>query len=295
MHPSFEQFVAALRDPEQRAGIGLSISEEDASTLLTRADWATDYYSRWIALFPAAAAEPEPEPAPPAPPAVAPEPAVVPAAAVPAAVVPAAFVPAAEAPAATPTTSPFGPPPGAAPTASGYGAVDTQSWAPPPRRKLSAARIAVITVLSLVALSVLAGVLNEVLVVTRTSATTPGKTPAAAAPSPSASTDGKADPVVFHGLTQTEYDFLEAALAPQGHTLEQVVAQGADDAALHEIAVNAESSMGKTCRDGEALDNGFDNAAFRASFLAGYESAQKATPEQATKVYDTLAAYCAAH
>lgn len=56
MHPSFEQFLGALRDPSQRAAIGLSIDDADAAALLTREDWATDYYDRWLALFPATTA-----------------------------------------------------------------------------------------------------------------------------------------------------------------------------------------------------------------------------------------------
>jgi len=56
MHPSFEQFVSALRDPSQRAAIGLSIGDADAAALLTRQDWAIDYYHQWLAMFPASAA-----------------------------------------------------------------------------------------------------------------------------------------------------------------------------------------------------------------------------------------------
>ena len=261
MHPSFEQFVAALRDPAQRPGIRLSISDEDAGTLLTRADWANDYYSRWIALFPAAAVVP----------------------------------------AATPTPS-YGPPPSAAPApAYGLAAADAPAWAAAPRRKLpSAARIAIIAVVTIAALWAVAGIINVVQATTRVSATTIATGPGAAT-SPSSGTGSgsgsgtQGDPVVFHGLTQTEYDLIEAVLAPQGHTLEQAVAQGADDAALQRIEISAESSMAKTCSDGEALDNGFGNATFRASFIAGYEVAQKATPAQAAQVYDSLAAFCDNH
>jgi hypothetical protein len=265
MHPSFDQFVVALRDPAQRAGIGLSISDDDASTLLTNANWANDYYARWIALFP---------------------PAVV----APAAVAPAFTPPAPPAPA----PSPFGPPPTAVATqAPAVAMADTP--APNPRRRLPApARIAIITVLGLVALSIVAGLIGEVAAVTRTP--TAAKTHAAVTPaSPGASAGVQNDPVVFHGLRQTEYNLLEAVLAPQGHSLEEAVSQGADDAHLQLLATNALSAMAKTCTDGEALDQGFDNAAFRASFIAAYESAQKSTSAQATKVYDTLAAYCAAH
>ena len=53
MHPSFEQFVSALQEPEQRAAIRLAISDSDAAALLTRDDWIREYYAQWIALFPA--------------------------------------------------------------------------------------------------------------------------------------------------------------------------------------------------------------------------------------------------
>ena len=261
MHPSFEQFVAALREPAQRPGIRLSISDEDAAALLTRADWANDYYSRWIALFPAAA--------------------VVPAAA--------------------PTPS-FGPPPNALPSvapapAFNLAAADAPVWAAAPRRRLtSPARIAIIAVITIAALWAVAGVVNLALAATHTAATAIVNAPrTATTPSSGASSGTQDDPVVFHGLTQTEYDLIEAVLAPQGHTLEQAVAQGADDAELQGIAVSTESSTAKTCSDGKALDNGFENATFRASFIAGYEVAQKATPEQAAAVYDSLAAYCDNH
>ncbi|MEO7722129.1 MAG: hypothetical protein ABIS08_09465 [Pseudolysinimonas sp.] len=261
MHPSFEQFVAALRDPAQRPGIGLSISDEDASTLLTNATWANDYYGRWIALFPTVVAAPAPSPAPA--PVPSPSPAQSP--------------------------SPFGPPPSVA--------ADAQVWAALPKRTLPApARIAIITVLTLVALSVVAGVINGVRAVTRAPQATSATAPAGVAPpSSGASASGQGDPVVFHGLTQTEYDLLEAVLAPKGETLEQAVAQGADDAQLQRVAVNAESSMAKTCREGEAIDNGFHNVTYRAAFLATYVATQKVTPAQAVVVYDAVAAYCDAH
>ena len=57
MHPSFEQFVAALRAPEQRGSIRLAISDEDAASLMSRDDWARDYYAQWIGMFPAEPAE----------------------------------------------------------------------------------------------------------------------------------------------------------------------------------------------------------------------------------------------
>lgn len=60
MHPSFEQFVAALRDPSQRPAIGLVIGDADAASLLTNQDWAMDYFHKWLALFPAATAATQP-------------------------------------------------------------------------------------------------------------------------------------------------------------------------------------------------------------------------------------------
>jgi hypothetical protein len=52
MHPSFEQFDAALRTPERRAAIRLTITDADAASLLTRDDWAHEYYSQWVGMFP---------------------------------------------------------------------------------------------------------------------------------------------------------------------------------------------------------------------------------------------------
>lgn len=92
MHPSYEQFVAALHDPSQRAAIGLSISDPEAAALLTRQDWATDYYHQWLAMFPAAgAANPVAVPGP---------------------------------------TSDFGPPPSAGPTVAPFATTTTQFGAP---------------------------------------------------------------------------------------------------------------------------------------------------------------------
>ena len=54
MHPSFEQFDAALRTPERRAAIRLTITDADATSLLTRDDWVHEYYSQWIGMFPPA-------------------------------------------------------------------------------------------------------------------------------------------------------------------------------------------------------------------------------------------------
>lgn len=288
MHPSFEQFVAALRDPAQRPGIGLSISDEDAAALLTNATWANDYYARWIELFPPAT----PEPALVATPA--------PAALVPAASVPAAF--AAVEPAAPTSSSPFGsspfgpPPSGPSTQASPYATADTLDWAAPRRRSTSPARIAIIAVLTVVTLAIIAGVINEVVAVTRAPAVTAAHTPATVAPpSPDPTTAASNDPIVFHGLTQTEYDLMEAILAPQGHSLEEAVAQGTNDAKLHQLAISTQAETAKSCTDGESLPNGFDDANFRAAFIAGYESTQKATAEQSAAVYDALAAYCDAH
>jgi hypothetical protein len=56
MHPSFVQFVDALRTPAHRSAIRLVITEEDATRLLSNDTWMRDYYTQWIALFPAATA-----------------------------------------------------------------------------------------------------------------------------------------------------------------------------------------------------------------------------------------------
>ncbi len=54
MHPTFAQFVEALRTPALRPSIRLVISDEDATRLLSDDTWMRDYYAQWIALFPTA-------------------------------------------------------------------------------------------------------------------------------------------------------------------------------------------------------------------------------------------------
>jgi len=281
MHPSFEQFVAALRDPAQRPGIGLAINDDDASALLTNANWANDYYTRWIAMFPAAAAAPVPAAA---------------LAAAPFATAATAAAPFAAAPfAAAPAASPFGPPPSAAGGSAFAGASDgTPAWAvTPPRRSTSPARLVIIGVLTLVTLSIIGGVINEVVSVTHTPVA--ARTPVSTAPPSSPADTGQSDPVVFHGLTQTEYDLIEAILAPQGHTLEEAIANGADDADLQRLATATGTSMAQACSEADGVAGGFDNASFRSAFIGEYESKQKATPAQANAVYDALTAYCEVH
>ena len=56
MHPSYAQFVDALRTPALRPSIRLVITDEDATSLLSNDTWMRDYYTQWIALFPASTA-----------------------------------------------------------------------------------------------------------------------------------------------------------------------------------------------------------------------------------------------
>ena len=263
MHPSFEQFVAALRDPAQRPGIRLSISDEDAGTLLTRADWANDYYSRWIALFPAAAA--------------------------PAAVVPAAAVaPAAVVPAAAPPPS-FGPPPSAAPASAFHlAAVDPPAWAAPPRRRLpSAARIAIIAVVTIAALWAVAGVINVVLATTHTAAATIASGPRATTSPPAAVL-----PDDLHGLSVREYPLMESVFESEDRTIPGMAAQGMTDDQLRTLTDTIVPQADKACTDTAGIQNGFDNPTYKASFIAGYITTSKVTPDKAAKVYDAIATYC---
>ena len=244
MHPSFEQFVAALRDPTQRPGIRLAISDEDAATLLTRADWANDYYSRWIALFPA--------------------------------------------PAATPSPS-FGPPPSVAPSPpDNFAAVDTPAWAATPRRRLpSAARIAIIAVVTIAALWAVAGVINVVLAATHTAAATVRNGPRVATSPPAA-----ALPDDLHGLSAREYPLMESVFESEDRTIPAMAAQGMTDDRLRSLTDTIVPEANTACTDTAGLQNGFDNPTYKASFIAGYVTTSKVTPDKAAKVYDAIAEYC---
>jgi hypothetical protein len=256
--PTFEQFVAALRDPSLRAGIGLVIEDSDAAALLTRQDWASDYYTRWLALFPEAAA------AAAAPGASAPAPVPVSAT---------AFAPQESA------ASPFGPPP--------------TPWATPNRvsRIPSAAKVPLIVggsllgVILLVAIGL--GVYRQVVLSAASSPTTSRST-TPADPSPTA----KDNAVFYHGLTHSEYEVLEAVLAPQGRTLEQAVQGGATDAQLRTTFDKLSPSLTAGCAQAATVPGGFDDPRFRKSFIAGYEATQKATDDQAGVVFDAFAEYC---
>jgi hypothetical protein len=263
MHPSFEQFLAALRDPALRPGIRLSISDEDAATLLTRADWANDYYSRWIALFPAAAVAP--------------------------AVVPAATPAPSYGP---PPSSPPSSPPSAVPSAvpsSAYGmASDAPAWAATPRRRLpSAARIAIIAVVTIAALWAVAGVVNVVLAATHASATAIANVPRAAT-SPSA----VALPADLHGLSAREYPLVESVFESEDRTIPGMVAGGMTDDRLRSLADALVPQAEKACANTANLQNGFDNPTYKASFIAGYITTTHVTPDKAAMVYDGIARYC---
>ena len=254
--PTFEQFVAALRDPSLRAGIGLVIEDSDAAALLTRQDWASDYYTRWLALFPAATAAAAAAPA-----------------AAPAPVSAEVFAPQQGA------ASPFGPPPPA--------------WTTPNRgpRIPSAAKVPLIIGGSLLAAVLLVavglGVYRQV-VLSAASSPTAIRSTASADSSPSA----KDDAVFYHGLTHPEYEVLEAVLAPQGRTLEEAVQGGATDAELRTTFDKLSPSLTAGCAQAATIPGGFDEPSFRKSFIAGYETTQKATDAQAGVVFDAFADYC---
>lgn len=255
--PTFDQFVAALRDPTLRGQIGLVIDDADAATLLSRQDWANDYYTKWLSLFPAAAAA---------------------AAASPASVPPS--VPVSAGVFDSPTTAPdYGPPP--------------VVWATPEAasRTPSAAKVALIVVGSVVAACVLVavgvGALRQFVL------TDAGTTPATRSTTSAASPSATADAISFHGLTGTEYAVFEAVLIPQGHSLEEAVENGATDAQLRSTFDKLSVGFTTACAQSKSVPSGFENASFRHSFIAGYESTQKVTDEQAGAVYDALGDYCA--
>ena len=284
MHPSFEQFVAALRDPALRSGIGLVIGDSDAAALLTRQDWANDYYYKWLALFPLAAA------------AAAATPAGIPASEPVAASVFDAGAP--------PSSGPLaGPPPlGAAPVTRdplagrpAAGGAPLWQTAPAASRIPSSAKVPLI-----VGASVLGAVLVAVLGVTvggglitaaATSHPVALSTPSSVTPPATATADAEPD---THGLTREEYDLLEAVVAPSGHSVEEAVAHGTTDAELRVTADQLKVQLADTCTGASKVPQGFDNAAYKAAFIAGYSVQQKVTPEQATVIYTALAGYCRA-
>jgi hypothetical protein len=202
-----------------------------------------------------------------------------------------AFAPAAPAAAAfaTPASSPFGPPPSAAATqASPYAAADTSDWAAPRRRSTSPARIAVIAVLTLVALSIVAGVVNEVAAVTR--APVAAKTPVVTSPTPSTPVD--ALPADLHGLTAREYPLMESIFESQSTTIPTRAAQGMTDDQLRAATDRLIPIAETACAQAAKQANGFDDPGYKSSFVAGYVSTSKVTPEKAALVYDAIEQYC---
>jgi hypothetical protein len=244
VHPSFEQFVAALRDPSLRASIGLTISDGDAASLLTRQDWATDYYHQWLALFPAAK----------------------------------------HAPAAA---ADFGPPP--------------QIAAPPPYADLtqfgSAARVpSGVKRLLIIGGSVVGAVLLVVVGVSAYAAVKAGSVSHHAVAGSSASASASAAPLPddLHGLSAREYPLMEAVFESEDRTIPGMVAQGMTDDKLGSLRDTIVPEAERACTEATRLRNGFDDPTYKASFIAGYVSTSKVTPDKAAKVYDAIAAYCAA-
>ena len=256
MHPSFEQFVAALRDPQLRSAIGLVIGDTDANALLTRQDWAADYYHKWLALFPIAAAMPvDPATAPAAEPVAA---SVFPARA------------------STVTVAP----PAEAHT----------SWAKKPIPRWS--RVPLIILGSLVGSVMLVGYLLGQYHNAVDAAATSRPLIAHSTPVPSSSATDVAVPVGKYGLTGPEYELLDAVLVSENHSVDELVARGTTDAELRALADQVAAKTTKTCTDGKSLPDGFENATFKASFIAGYVVSAKVAPDQAARVFSALATYC---
>ena len=269
MHPSYEQFLAALRDPAQRAGIRLIIDQSAAESLLSRSDWAADYYQQWIALFPSAA--------------------------------PAAVVPVLE--------SPYGPPPTAAPSAPAAFSRDpsaasytAQVWPDDDAgriRRPSRGRLAIIVLSALVGalLLVVAGfAIVSALPRTPVSALSGSSAAPSTEPStgPTAGADTDADQVFFHGLTRPEYDLLEATVEATGHSLEEGVAQGTTDAVIRALADQLDAQTAKICTSTKDIPNGFANTTYRSTFISGFETTSHADEAHAAAVYDAIEEYCGA-
>jgi len=255
MHPSFEQFVAALRDPSLRAGMGLVIGDADAGALLTRQDWAIDYYHKWLALFPVAAELPTDVAA------TAAEPVSV--SAFPTSPAPVLFT------AAAPTPVP---------------------WFRKPIPRWS--RVPLIVVGSVVGAAMLGGYLLGQFHQAIDAAATSRPLIAHSTVAPSSPATGVAVSAGKYGLTGPEYELLDAVLVSENHSVDELVAKGTTDAQLRTLADQVAAKTSTTCADGKGLPNGFDNATFKASFIAGYVVSAKVSPDQAGRVFSALADYC---
>lgn len=242
VHPSFEQFVAALRDPSQRASIGLSISDSDAASLLTRQDWATDYYHQWLALFPAAG----------------------------------------QAPAAV---ADFGPPPR---VAAPQPYADLTQFGSPARVPSGLKRLLIIGG------SAVGAVLLVVVGVSAYSAVVAGSVSHHSVAGSVTSASAAPLPDDLHGLSAREYPLMEAVFESEDRTIPGMAAQGMTDDKLRTLTNTIVPEAERACTDTAKLQNGFDNPSYKASFIAGYISTSKVTPDKAAKVYQAIAEYCAA-
>jgi len=279
MHPSFEQFVSALRDPSQRASIGLTISDADAAALLTRQDWATDYYHQWLAMFPTAAAEAQSAAASATPPAG--------------------------------SADAFGPPPGAAPSSGApYGAQQygAQPYGAQPygAQPYGAAQYGAATQLGsasrvpsglkrllIIGGSVIGAVLLIVVGVAVYSGIVAGST---SHPVVHTSTSAAAAPLPadLHGLSAREYPVIESVFESENRTIPEMVSQGMTDDRIRALADTVLPAADKACTQAKSTQDGFDDPKFKESFIDGYVSTSKATRDAAGKVYDAIVAYCTA-
>jgi hypothetical protein len=261
MHPSFEQFVSALRDPSQRAAIGLTISDADAASLLTRQEWATDYYHQWLAMFPAAAT-----------PVAAAESAV----------------------AQPPAPADFGPPPQSGPpqfSATPIDAPTTQLGSParmPSRLKgllIIGGSVVGAAVLVAVGIGVYSGVM---------AGSTSHRPVAGSSTSASASASAAPLPADLHGLSARAYPLMEAVFESEDRTIPEMVAAGMSDDRLRSLADTVVPEADTACKVAAKLPKGFDDPSYRSSFIAGYISTSKVSSDKASKVFDAIADYCAA-
>lgn len=272
MHPSFEQFVAALHDPSQRTSIGLAISDADAAVLLTRADWANDYYSRWVALFPVASAAHANAAAIQAPTA----------AALTSASPAAAF--------ANPSVSDFGPPPRA--VASQFDVYSSQLTPTRSRmpRGLRTPLIIGVSVLVAVSLVVVGVAVYSGLMANAATQHAAEASHQAAGASPSTSADPL--PADLHGLSAREYPLMEAVFESQDRTIPEMAAQGMTDDRIRTLTDTIVPEAETACTDAQRLQNGFDDPSYKSSFIAGYISTSHVTPDKAEAVYQAIADYC---
>jgi hypothetical protein len=143
-------------------------------------------------------------------------------------------------------------------------------------------------VLTIVALSVVGGLIGELGAVTRTPVD--AKTPAVTSPTPS--TPAETLPDDLHSLSAREYPLMEAIFESQGTTIPNRAAQGMTDGQLRTATDGIVPIAETACAHAAKDPNGWDDPDSKSSFIAGYVATSKVSPEKAEPVYDAIEQYC---